>query len=306
MFDTEDERKEFRTAVKKVQEFLAERFGSTRTLALFANASGILMSRDLDTEVTTEARWGFPHVEPYLAVFDECERYAIVITDKRHPRLLVAHLGRIETAFDIEGMVQNTDVNQRLETIIRQVEKMFTRSLADRLILAGSLDDITQLYRLLPEALRTKVAGTMPLSVDSTVEQIANSAFLAEVSAEKLNERQTVGCLELAAPQGQAVLGIHDTLRALRWGKAAGIVYAEIRNLQDSECDTCKTLLAHDALGRCGLCEKAVLSPGLLDLVLTKALLAGIRIEQVRGTAADRLRKLGGIGAFVHTNMSEQ
>jgi hypothetical protein len=77
-------------------------------------------------------------------------------------------------------------------------------------------------------------------------------------------------------------------------------LYAEGLEISGGQCLDCRSLVSDALTSTCPYCGVALKpSDNLLDLALTRAIDSGARIEQVRGRAADSLREVGGIGAFL-------
>ena len=90
-----------------------------------------------------------------------------------------------------------------------------------------------------------------------------------------------------------------ETLAALNQNRVRALVYAEGVLFQGCVCQECDALFAADMMNCdfCGMPAKP--DEDLMEAIIAKALAEGGTIEQVRGEAAEKLKAVGGIGAFL-------
>jgi hypothetical protein len=322
-FEEEEERREFATVRAIVEEFIAHYKPAARTLALFADSTGILLSRDLMIDISTEVRWGRPHIQPYLDALDEYERHIVVVTDSWQARIFSVFLGSVESSVDVRDTPHTTHIHaagmdhlesqaqfqrradentkRHLKHVVREIETMLEHRPANRIVCGGNLEAVAALFRLLPKHLKTRVVGSVPMSLADSTDRILKTALQSQVNAERHFELKGVLRLqEAAAKRNRAVTGINATLAVLREGRAFSVYYSEDLQLSGGECEHCDALFPDTAGGVCGYCGMALRSvTDLMDAILDKALRAGAHVEQVRGDGARKLMESGGIGAFL-------
>jgi peptide chain release factor subunit 1 len=304
------------------QEFVAHYRPAAQGFVLFADLTGVLMARDVDVPVKTDIHWGVPHIRPYLSLLDEHERHIIVLSDPWYARLLAVHLGSVESSVEVRdtphamharsagldhlagspafshGIEQG--MTEHITHVLHAIEAMIQTHPANRLLLGGDTETVARLFRSLPKRLKRKVVSTLPMGAGTAERQVIKETFKAEMNAERRFEQQTVNRLQASLRNHESVLGIRNTLTALRSERIMSLVYAEDLELEGGLCEACEALFGEDANGICLYCGQALKTvDDLLDLVLAKAVDSGASVEQVSGPAAERLRKLGGIGALL-------
>jgi len=95
------------------------------------------------------------------------------------------------------------------------------------------------------------------------------------------------------------VTTLPETLAALNGKRVRELVYAEGVLFHGWVCQECAALFANDMMNCefCGMPAKP--DDDLMEAIIAKALAEGATIEQVRGEAAEQLKLVGGIGAFL-------
>jgi peptide subunit release factor 1 (eRF1) len=100
-----------------------------------------------------------------------------------------------------------------------------------------------------------------------------------------------------AGAGGRAVLGVKDTAAAVSEGRARELVVADGVEASGYECTGCGYLSAED-IERCPACRRPMEAvEDLIDRLVGRAYVAGIRTESVFGEARHELLALGGIAA---------
>jgi len=317
------ERKEFDAAARLVQEFVRDQQPSYKALVIFADASRILLSREFQVDIPTEVQWGKPLVAPYVETLDEFERQTIVVTDKWRARILSVFLGTLETTTEIQDIPHTTHIHatgkgrleaqthdqrhadentkKHLKHIIRALESVLASYPSDRIIIGGNPEAVGELLQLLPKGLKSRIAGMAHSSMADSFEKVIETAHQACIGSERDEEVRSVDhLLEIAAQQYRAVTGIDGTIEAVREHRALTLYYAEGLKLPGKICVECGAVYGTDRPAPCTSCGSHLEeSEDLIDQLLVMTLNCGARIEQVRGTAAKKLRNVGGIGAVL-------
>ena len=308
---------------EKIVSQLPEAPRSGHSLVAFAQSGedGVWL-RDLKVPVTSQAHWGpTPYLRPLLEAVEEYERYGVVLVDKMRARLFTIFLGEIEEerdAFNPEPVkhVASTGSDQALTMNLQRradahahrhwkrvaalLDAMERERRFDRLILGGSNDAVAQLRHVLPKRLASRLAGTVSLPVESSESEVLRHTLEIERNAQRARQKESVEELETAsAKDARAAAGLEPILEAFREGRIRTLLYVDGLTLRGRECPRCGSLFDETAM-RCAYCE-AETRP-LDDLVETMAervAESGGRIEPVGDPAAERLKELGAIGAFL-------
>ncbi len=322
-FEEEYEQRDFEACASEVRKVLKAYQPRGRGLVIFARSTGSVWMRELNVPVVTEVFWGATaHVQQFLEALDEFETYGVVLTDRSYSRIFTVKLGTIEKHAEIHAMrgvrhlktagtdhlysqshLQRKADEHALSHLKRVVELLdhFAKSKPfDRLVLAGASEATSELFRLLPKTLRHKVIASATLSANAPESRIVEEVLFLGRKAERAHELQTVEVLATASAKGEhGVTTLPETLAALNDKRVRELVYAEGVLFQGCVCRECDALFATDTMNCdfCGMPAKP--DDDLMEAIIAKALAEGATIEQVRGEAAEKLRAVGGIGAFL-------
>jgi peptide subunit release factor 1 (eRF1) len=301
---------------------LSEREFHDRSLAAFAEPSGGVWTGDLNLPVASMARWNCePYLLPLLEAVGEHSRLGVALVDRGRARLFTIFLGEIEEerdAFNPEPVkhVASTGTDQaRTMNLQRRAEEhahlhwkhvasmldaMARARRFDRLMLGGSLDAANRLRDILPKRLAESIVGIVPIPVEAGKNDVLAAATELERRVREERDRDEVAALETAsAKQARAAAGLDDTLEALREGRVLTLLYAEGVAIRGRRCGNCGSLFEEEA-ELCRYCERETLPvEDLLEEMTRRVARSGGTIEPVGEAAAERLREMGGIGAFL-------
>jgi Bacterial archaeo-eukaryotic release factor family 10/eRF1 domain 3 len=293
-----------------------------RSLVAFAEPGGRVWARDLNVPVASMARWnGEPYLLPLLEAVGEHPRLGVALVDRGRARLLTIFLGEIEEerdAFNPEPVkhVASTGADQamtmnlqrradehahlHLKHVASMLDAMARDKRFDRLILGGPAESAHRLRDLLPKRLADSIVGIVSVPVEAGKKEVLEAAVELERRLREQRNVEEVAELETAsAKQAKAAAGLDDTLEALREGRVLTLLYAEGVSLRGRRCLNCGSLF-EEAAERCRYCERET-EPvdDLLDEMARRVARSGGHIEPVSAGAAQRLREMGGIGAFL-------
>jgi hypothetical protein len=304
--------------------FMDDYRDTRRALVIFSNASeNLFWMRELNVNVRDSLRWQpAPYVRPLLEMFDEHERYGVVLTDRQQAKLFTVFLGDIEESKQafaeadvrhIKGAGKDHPRSQmniqrkadehahwHLKNVASMMSRLGQQHEFDRLILGGTTEVTAELFGLLPKALRARVVCQITLPVQANDADVLAETIKIEEEVERARESDLVERLITAAKKDQkGVLGTKDTLLALQEGRVWQLFYSEGFRVAGAECTNCTALLmtGFDACSYCGKLTRAV--DDLVQLATDRVLDADGKIEQMFGPAADRLNDVGAVGAVL-------
>ncbi len=319
------EREQFGSAAARVRRFVSDYTPRGAALVVFCDASEeFFWSRELHARVRSDARWASaPHIRPLLELLDENERYGVILTDRLRSRLFTVFLGEIEEhreAFAPLGVHHtkttgtdriwsqshfqrkaDTHARSHLKRVADLTERLWDLHRFDRLVLAGPAEATAELERLLPKSLQARLVASVPMPVDATAGQVLEETRRLERAAERRDEEQLVEeLITVATKNDRAVTGVEPTLRALRERRVRRLVYADGIAFSGRRCSACAALHAktENLCAYCGGPLQEVVDD-LLEAMAERAVEGGAAVELVRGPAAERLRAVGGVGAYV-------
>lgn len=315
-------RKEFQNDIERVFRFLDEYREPKRGLVVFCDASeDFFWVRELSVSVRNAVwRADRPYPRPLLELFDERERFGVVLTDREHARLLTVFLGEIEEHLEAFAPAEvkhikspGTDhlrsqmniqrkADEHAHQHIKHVAELMLRLAEihefDRLILAGPTEAVSELHDLLPKLLQDRVVARVALPVNANIADVLETTTKIEEEVERQREAEVIERLITAARKNQkAVLGLEPTLLALQEGRIRQLIYMDGFTARGSQCTNCQALLANSTPS-CPYCGKSVRSiDDLIETAADRVIDARGKVEQVRGVAGERLQQVGSIGA---------
>lgn len=316
--------RELAADVERVQRFIVDYEAHARSLAIFCDASeDLFWTRPINVPLRSQVRWEeTPYVRPLLEIFDEYERYGVVLTDSEQARLFTVFLGEIEEereAFnDLEvrhikttgtdhsrsqmNIQRKADEHAKhhLKIVAEMMDDLARRYEFSRLILAGPMEATSELADLLPKHLRERVVASIALPIEASESEVLAETLRIEERIERERELNAVEELITAARKGaQAVLGIEPTLLALQEGRILRLLYADQARFRGARCTNCGALFA-DGRAACDYCGSSLQpTDDLIEEAVTRAADQDAQVELVRGAAGERLQAEGGIGAFL-------
>jgi peptide subunit release factor 1 (eRF1) len=301
---------------------LAAASPSERSLAAFAEPGGRVRTLEWNVPVSSQARWsGAPYLLPLLETLGGHERYGIALADRHRGRLFTMFLGTIQEDHDAvnpepvqkvastgSDQARTTNLQQRadehahahLKHVASILESMAREKRFDRLILGGPTAPVNRLRELLSPKLVAVLAGVVHVPVDASKGEILAAA--REIERRTADVRNETDVLELetaSAKRGKAAAGLGGALEALREGRIRRLLYADGLSLRGRRCSQCGSLF-DETPRHCGYCRGATRPvDDLLNEMAGRVAGSGGTIEAIAPPAADRLRRLGGLGAFL-------
>jgi peptide subunit release factor 1 (eRF1) len=312
----------YQAALEKVKAFFRDYTPRGKTLVLFCDpARGLWWQRELQVEVTTEARWSpKPWLRPLLDLLEGSERIAAVLIDKHRARILTV---------DATGVTQETewisdvparhvatgtdhiwsqaqmerDHNNHLKSHARravdELDALVKRKRLSRIMIGGPVEATSVFAAELPKRLQSMVVGTVPGPLDVTDDKLVSELRAVQQKIEHENDARMVEAMITAAKKGdRAVLGVADTLSAIQEGRVYRMVVARQYRTEGKECPSCR-LLVTDSADECPGCGGELESaPDLVNRASHRVIEQAGRVQLVSGEAAKKLADEG-MGAIL-------
>lgn len=282
------ERIEFIADASRVVKYVNDYRDVRRSVAIFADESeDLFWVHDFNVNMRNGAWWTeTPYVRPLLELLDDYERYGVVLTDRQHARLFTVFLREIEEHHEAfaeasvkrikgpgeHGWAQpniqrkaNEHAHHHLKRVAAMMSRLAEVHRFDRMILAGTIEATSELFALLPKALRWRVVRRIALLVDASEKRVLEETGKIEDEIERTREVELVQDLITAAKKrDRAVLGVDDTLLALQEGRVWLLVIADGFTQPGGECTNCGAIAAKSE-GACDYCGGTL--RGVNDLV---------------------------------------
>jgi peptide subunit release factor 1 (eRF1) len=314
----EADRGSFDDATRRVERYLTDDFTSHQPgVALFVDGGDILVV-GLPDAPPDAVIWS-PHAEiaPLQSVLDNDERMAVVLFDSQRTRLYTIFLGQIKSERSFEDAVparqatggwfaleQARFERHRLDHLrrhaqrtVRELMQVLRERSFDRLLLAGPEESLAVLRRHLSRPLELRLSGTLSVDMSASDCDILKASLVAADNLQRQAEQRIVDELLESPTAARVVLGVSSTLSALADVSVYLLILCEDFAELGSVCGTCDRLVEQGQ--RCPVCGGEVARlVSLREAMIRQALAQGARVTTVAGSAADRLRARGGVGAW--------
>jgi peptide subunit release factor 1 (eRF1) len=240
--DNTPQRASFERDVERIQQYLsAEINRAANGLALFACAGADEFFETIQLQAPIDEHWLYvgpvPHLYPLAKLVDRFPRYAAVVLDTHHARIVVFGLGAVEHTREVSGVktrrstmggwsqarYQRHTENFHLHHVKEVVEALDTIVSAENiqhLIIAGDDVVVPLVKEQLPQRLLDRLVDT--LNLDNRVPE----AELLQATLEALREHDVEDDAEIVADvigawqgSGLGVVGPEATLDALQLGQ---------------------------------------------------------------------------------------
>ncbi|MBI2866999.1 MAG: hypothetical protein HYX97_01530 [Chloroflexi bacterium] len=313
------ERSQFNAARAKIEQLVEEYSSHGKGLVVFATpGKGPVWSAELRVPLKFEVKYGdLPYVAPLAALFDEYQRYCVVLVDNEKARIFLIYLGDIEERREVIDEVPKrhkqiewdprverrhaAKVQQHLAHVIELVATLHREKRFNRLILGGGAEALPKFERTLPKHLASLLIGHFSVPMYASDQDVVKETMNIEERLERRKETQTVKDLVTRAAKGEkAVVGADSTFLALHRGQVFELIVPHETKVRGSICPTCG-LGGSLLMKSCPICKSAT-NP--VDDVVERAVSVAtaanrIRIEVVEGEAKEKLLGVGGMGALL-------
>jgi peptide subunit release factor 1 (eRF1) len=299
----------------------ATRRGTLIAFASADRADAFVLPLRLKSRV--EIGWR-PYVSPLAGVIEQGDRYAIVIADHRHGRILSSFLGELEELESVEDPseqnvaragflgLEQSRMNGHHEVLLhRHLQRLADRLFAhhksaafDRIVLSAHPPaTLSKLERALHASLAARVVARESWDPRATGDEVR--AHVARIGSfvDAENERRLLSRVrDHATGDMHATTGADATLEAVWAGRAAMVILPAGAPIEGVSCASCGFVAAasgearRDA-SRCRQCGGTTRKT--VDLVEAAAELALRADSKVRlvSHAKDELESLGGMAA---------
>lgn len=259
-------------------------------------------------------------IRPLVFLFDQYERYAVIVADRKRARFFTVVLGEIE---EQEEVVSDTParhdqggwsqkrfqrhVDEHIEThvkaIVHRAEERLAHLPTHRILLGGDADMLPRLRHHLSSTLQRRVVGTFPLDVHASLHTIRERTMALARDIEHAEEETHVGSLRNAlAHRGRAVAGVSDTLRALTEHAALMLLVHKGFHAPGAVCGNCGALFPSTPM--CIHCHtRTTPTDDVIEHAVEQAEQQRAHVEFVEDNA--ELASLGNIGALLRFPLSD-
>ncbi len=256
------------------------------------------------------------YLRPLVRTLDEGDRFVVGLLGQEQSRILVAQFGVVEEALVLRGkslrdlgtdqlpLEERDDVRlhrmaTEAKTLARVIQLAMEQFGARYALLTGGEPLRSAVLHHLPEDVRERVAGSVPVHVHASVSEVARALEPVRQKIEEHKETEAIRRLEEAGP-GRAAWGMAAVLARLNERRVMALVVDDRLRAPGGICPNCGVLAAEGS-GPCPACATALVpEEDLVDAALERALEQDARIEIVRTEAGRaRLGRNAPVGALL-------
>jgi peptide chain release factor subunit 1 len=304
--------------VARVERYFDQEYDwRTRGVAIFASAkNSIWRVYPLALPVASEAHTGQKlYLKPLSDLLDEHGRYGVVLVDRESARFFLVYMGKIEekSASLGEQLKRHRQGGTAPTRFQRRADKQSGQNLrlaaevttdfcqenhCERLVLAGSEENVVQFREMLPRAHRKHIVGTLVMDMEATVSEVRDRSTEMIRSRERERKRQLVDdMITAAAKGGGAVIGLADTFHAMHEGRVHTLVVEKAFESEGYLCEGCGHISVEPTT-RCASCGGKPQKIGdAVNRTVRSTIQVGGRVETVEDNPA--LAKAGHVGAIL-------
>ena len=252
-----------------------------------------------------------PYTSPLTVLLQQYEHFGVAVVDHRKGRIFdyfVTTLHHLEDVADLtdkhirsagyQGLEQarinhhhDYSLHRHLQHVADRIFAHHKRRAFDRLVLAGTAENIAKLEPLLHPYLRGRVVAREKWDHDVAPDEVRKRMLDLERSVEVEKERRLLALVrDHVCGDLLATTGFDETLRALYYGKVATLIIEDGLVRVGRECPECRFLFPREedakekapVLVPCPLCSRPTRSvPDVIDEAVELAVLSGAKVEHV-------------------------
>ncbi|MCX7706404.1 MAG: Vms1/Ankzf1 family peptidyl-tRNA hydrolase [Anaerolineae bacterium] len=256
-----------------------------------------------------------PYLKPLSDIWDNYGRFGVLMVDREGARAFIYHLGALINTEGVLGAevrrhkqggwaaqklqrYEDQEARHNLKAAAEWAEEHLTRHRVDRVVLAGTEENLAEFRAQAPRALNDKVVGQINLDMNTSPAEAWERAFEVAQQAQQEAEADLLEqVITLAHKGGAGVTGLADTLAAMQQGRLYHLLVSPKLHAPGYQCANCEAVLT-DPVDKCPYCEGALnQSADVVNLVVHRAIDSGIRVSVLERD--ERLNEVGGIAAVL-------
>lgn len=256
-----------------------------------------------------------PFIKPLSDLWDNYDRFAVLMADREGARAFVYHLGAlVDTAGTLGAEVkrhkqggwaaqklqrhEDQEARQNLKEAAEWANAYLAGHKVTRVVLSGTDANLAELRSQLPRALLDKVVGQVTLDMSATPAEVWERGFeVAQAAQREAEEALLEEVITQAHKGGGAVIGLADTLTAAQQGRIHQLLLDPELHVAGLQCTNCHAVIL-ETQSACPYCG-GTLAPtaDAVNLVVHQSLEAGVKVSAL--ASSERLAEVGGIAAVL-------
>lgn len=249
-----------------------------------------------------------PHMKPLADLLDAYGGYGVVLIDKQEARFFHFHLGELTEQDGMfgesvrhtkrgggsqspgrrGGVAGQTDyveevTDRNMREAVEAAIRFFSEKNIRRIVIGGNKDNVAQFRNQLPKAWQSLVIGSFPISMVATNNEVLERAMQIGEEAEERREALLARTVVTNSAKGRGgVLGLQDTLDAIREGRIQTLLIRDGYRAPGNRCTSCG-YLSSQPMESCPFCGgKAEQIPDAVELAVQNVMQSGGEVEVLR------------------------
>jgi peptide chain release factor subunit 1 len=304
--------------VERVERFFEHEYDRQgRAVALFScQARKFWRGYTLPVPVQSTCHVGLrPYITPLSDLWDNYGRVGVILVDRGGARLFVYHLGALEDSIGTLGEAvkhhkqggwaaqklqryEDQEARHNLKEAAAWADGYLNQHRVERLVLAGTPENLAEFRGLLPRSLQDKVVGQTSLDTNASPAEAWERAFeVAQAEQRQAEENLLEQVITAALKGGAGALGLTDTLTALQRGRIHQLLVSPDLHAPGQQCMQCQAVVL-DTPAVCPYCGgQPAAAADVVNLVIQAAIDAGLKVAVL--DRSTRLAEVGGVAAVL-------
>jgi len=256
-----------------------------------------------------------PYIKPLSDLWDEYDRFGVIMVDREGARVFIYHLGALEDSAgtlgsEVKRHKQGGWASQKLQRYEDQEAKHNFKEAAAwadgylrqykvlRVVLSGTEGNLAQFRELLPRPLQDNVVGQINLDMNASPTEVWEHAFQIAHAAQRQAELDLLEqVVTLAHKGGAGAIGLADILVALPAGRVHHLLIDTDFHAPGYQCTNCQAVVVED-LSTCPYCGGELIGTAdAVNLAIHQAIDAGLKVSALDHSPL--LAQVGGIAAVL-------
>lgn len=267
--------------VQAIENFVSLEYNwAAKGLVIFSDQEGnFFKTHQFNLSVPNKLYVGkHPTIRPLVRLLDTFTGWGVVLVDKEGARLFsfdLGELGEIDgvTGEEVKqqkrgggnampGRMGGADMSSKIENIIEknikeiinQTTDFFDQHHVRRIMIGGTDDNIARFKDELPKSWQSLVVGEFAMSMAASEDEVLEQATKEALETEKkMNKSLVSQAVTLAAKGSSGVIGLIDTLNAIREGRVRILLVDQDFEQEGYRCNGCGYLTIQ-SLDTCPFC----------------------------------------------------
>jgi peptide chain release factor subunit 1 len=256
-----------------------------------------------------------PYIKPLTDVWDEYDRFGVIMVDRQGARAFVYHLGALVDSAGTFGTEvkrhkqggwgaqklqrhEDEEAKHNFKDAAAWADDYLRQHKVTRVVLSGTDGNVAQFRDLLPRSLQDKVIGQISLDTNTSPAEAWERSFeIAQTAANRAEADLLEQVVTVALKGGAGAFGLADTLAALHQGRLHHLLVDRDFHAPGYQCTDCHAVVI-EKLTACPYCSGSLVAVAdAANLAIHQAVEADLKVSVV--VRNPLLAQVGGIAAVL-------